>query len=381
MKKLFILLSFITLNVSAQDVIVKKDGSTILSKVLEINKEDIKYKKFSNQKGPTYTINKSEIMSINYENGEKDDFSSDSSTKKSNESNNTPQLLNPAVGENNTELIALYNQDNHYTQEKKSKKTKHQILIYHVGRESVLKNTDLEVSFITPGDVFWYFHDLKIKFTNLTDKTIYIDKGNSFCVYKVKEMGPNSKMNFIDFYGWCEHTFIKNDMWRTYYDNTITQSTYGSGTGVGLNMGAVAGALGVGGPIGTLASGVTVSRSEMQSTTTVTQQERIIPIPPHSSSIISDSFAAPQNINLTVGEEIEYTEEDTPFKKNFFFTYSKDPNFESYGTIKADVFLSKQIGIQEKDEKQAEKLLSNQNSNTLWGMFQLLNKWQSKTIR
>ena len=52
MKKVFVLLSFVSLNVSAQDVIVKKDGSTILSRVLEVNQNDIKYKKYSNQNGP-----------------------------------------------------------------------------------------------------------------------------------------------------------------------------------------------------------------------------------------------------------------------------------------------------------------------------------------
>ena len=74
-KLLFVMLSMCLVNIHAQDVIVKKDGSTILSKVLEVNTADIKYKKFSNQNGPTYTISKSEILSINYENGEKDDFS------------------------------------------------------------------------------------------------------------------------------------------------------------------------------------------------------------------------------------------------------------------------------------------------------------------
>ena len=58
----------------AQDVIVKKDGSTILAKVLEVNTDNIRYKKHSNLNGPTYTIGKSEIMSINYENGEKEVF-------------------------------------------------------------------------------------------------------------------------------------------------------------------------------------------------------------------------------------------------------------------------------------------------------------------
>ena len=55
----------------AQDVIVKKDGSTITSKVTEITESEIKYKKFSNQNGPTYVIGRNEVNYINYENGER----------------------------------------------------------------------------------------------------------------------------------------------------------------------------------------------------------------------------------------------------------------------------------------------------------------------
>ena len=48
MKKQIVLamLSLAAINVAAQDVVVKKDGSTILAKVLEVNKDNIKYKKF-----------------------------------------------------------------------------------------------------------------------------------------------------------------------------------------------------------------------------------------------------------------------------------------------------------------------------------------------
>ena len=54
MKKVIIIaLSLATLNVAAQDVVVKRDGSTIIAKVLEVNQDNIKYKKFSNQNGPT----------------------------------------------------------------------------------------------------------------------------------------------------------------------------------------------------------------------------------------------------------------------------------------------------------------------------------------
>ena len=67
----------------AQDVIVKKDGTTILSKVLEISGTEIKYKKWSNQDGPMYLINKSEVHSINYQNGEVELMSKSSVVAKS----------------------------------------------------------------------------------------------------------------------------------------------------------------------------------------------------------------------------------------------------------------------------------------------------------
>lgn len=76
-KRLFITLFLLCLAgiATAQDVIVKKDQSTVMSKVLEITSTEIKYKKWNNQDGPTYSINRSEVLSINYENGEVEDFS------------------------------------------------------------------------------------------------------------------------------------------------------------------------------------------------------------------------------------------------------------------------------------------------------------------
>lgn len=53
---LFLLLSFFSVGASAQDVIVKKNGSTILCKILEVGTSEVKYKKHSNPKGPTYII-------------------------------------------------------------------------------------------------------------------------------------------------------------------------------------------------------------------------------------------------------------------------------------------------------------------------------------
>lgn len=67
-------LLFLTGTIVAQDVILKKDNTTVLSKVLEINSTEIKYKKWSNQEGPTYSINCSEVTRINFQNGDVEQF-------------------------------------------------------------------------------------------------------------------------------------------------------------------------------------------------------------------------------------------------------------------------------------------------------------------
>lgn len=83
--RLFATLSLLSIAgmASAQDVIVKKDQSTVMSKVLEITSTEIKYKKWNNQDGPTYSIDRSEVLSINYENGEVERFSGNATSQPS----------------------------------------------------------------------------------------------------------------------------------------------------------------------------------------------------------------------------------------------------------------------------------------------------------
>jgi hypothetical protein len=78
MKKhfLFILLILPLFSIS-QDFIFKINGDEIKAKIVEIGKDEIKYKKFENLQGPTYVIEKSLIFLIKYENGSKDVFNND----------------------------------------------------------------------------------------------------------------------------------------------------------------------------------------------------------------------------------------------------------------------------------------------------------------
>ena len=54
---------------NAQDLIQLKSGKTEEVQILEINKEKIKFKKFKNLNGPTYSVRLEKVATIKYENG------------------------------------------------------------------------------------------------------------------------------------------------------------------------------------------------------------------------------------------------------------------------------------------------------------------------
>jgi hypothetical protein len=65
----------VSLSVYCQDIITLNSGDDIETKILEVNNSTIKYKKYKNQDGPTFTVSKSDILLIRYEDGTKDVFS------------------------------------------------------------------------------------------------------------------------------------------------------------------------------------------------------------------------------------------------------------------------------------------------------------------
>lgn len=85
----------------AQDIIVMNDGSTMASKVLEITTTEVKYKKYSNLNGPTYTVPVSTISYINYENGQREEFGK--SNTKSDAKATTPEKPTPQPSAKSTQ--------------------------------------------------------------------------------------------------------------------------------------------------------------------------------------------------------------------------------------------------------------------------------------
>jgi hypothetical protein len=70
----FILISFGFAN--AQDTIVKRNSEKIISKVIEVNPHNVRYKRLDNIDGPIYTLEKEQINYIIYFNGIKELYDS-----------------------------------------------------------------------------------------------------------------------------------------------------------------------------------------------------------------------------------------------------------------------------------------------------------------
>lgn len=103
MKKISTLLVALLFNLglmSAQDMITKKTSEDIKAKILEVTTTEIKYKKFENQTGPTFSILKSDVLMVRYENGSKDVFTNVQSGSSDMVEKATQDAINNYKGQN-----------------------------------------------------------------------------------------------------------------------------------------------------------------------------------------------------------------------------------------------------------------------------------------
>jgi hypothetical protein len=85
------------LTASAQDVIKMKDGKEIQAKISEITQDEIKYKNFDYQDGPTFTINKSDVSTITYANGMTEEVKATSKPAQATSSEESGSFWNPTL--------------------------------------------------------------------------------------------------------------------------------------------------------------------------------------------------------------------------------------------------------------------------------------------
>ena len=89
---LFILFICSSNIIKAQDTLSMRSGENVLVKVIEVGTTEVKYKKLDNLNGPVFSMLKSDLLMIKYENGTKDDFSSIKKIEENNFSGYDPYI-------------------------------------------------------------------------------------------------------------------------------------------------------------------------------------------------------------------------------------------------------------------------------------------------
>ena len=317
----------------AQDMIVRRDGTIIQSKVMEVSSSEIKYKKASNPDGPLYTLKLSEILSINYQNGEVeryDNIKEDANVTSDPKGSPTePRLIEVATASNNQALKDVYNNSKITPLKERAPSTKPIGIFFYkfaFTKNSVLSNEDIEIAFEwneTRMAFNWVVGHRDIKITNKSDQTIYIDKSKCF---RVNLDGSS----------------------HIYHDGSKQMSVTNAGsTGLNVHLGA----------------GVSIGGGKTRATTTTYTSEQILVIPPHSSAFLSTMIVEGKEF-ITRGEDYffhglgniipwevkkwaiyDFTEEDTPGSIKYTFTYSKQEDFSTYSQANMELYIQQILGM------------------------------------
>lgn len=347
--KLAILLffSFFACSALAEDIIVMKDGDIIKSQVLEISQSEIKYKKQSNLNGPTYTINKSDVLSITYDNGEQEKFVNSSLAL----ADKGPRYIERKTDTSrNQDLLNLYKRPHDFYEGKKESKksTEKGTAFFAFTNNSVLSNEDIEIIFCPIVMNHFYPSGDYLKEAG--------DKYGTY--YKIKLKNKTNRVLYVD----CSNCYLTDNegYYRTFYDNRTYTETRGGGKSGFFNLGGVSNALGIGGAIGSLANATTVGSTNMNGINITSTDERVMTIPPYGEITLPsrkymgksqvferfEYFPRPYYPNIQMHKwEVQYFNEgDLPAYLKFCFTYSDSPSFNVYSTLNCELYCYEIIG-------------------------------------
>lgn len=255
------------------DVIVLKDASSMEVYNVEVAGKWILYTLDSGTDSPLQRIEADKVFAIKGADGElktvRPDMEPSAAKAPVNDNSNNdegPQLIEVAVAEDNAEIIKLYNTPILSLKKPKGEKDKQKfcndfLTIWGITSESVLSDKNVQIDFVftvPQGKALITIPQYKVRIQNKTSRPIYIDLANSF-------------------------KFHPNGTAKPYYTNAVYSEGKSKGSGMSLNLGAVAGALGIGGAAGTLANGIGVGSGSGSTATVTTQEERFLMIPPKAA--------------------------------------------------------------------------------------------------
>lgn len=352
----------------AQDVLITQEGDAHKVYEIEIGGSSVYYKLENTPEAVIQKMDKSQVLMIKYQDGRKVFIGEEEKEQVAEKSQQPQAQATTFTPEEEAEIAALnakfveeYNQQRVEWTEPKDKKAN--TLFCTFGLKEGARLQDKNVKIKIESGALWYSsrkgsgpqsfkqdgtylnQGILVTVENTSPQTVYIDLGNSF--------------------------FVRNGEASPYYVPSATSTTAGTSGGASVNLGSVAGALGVGGVVGTLAGGVNVGGGTSNSSSTVTYAQRVVAIP--SKSAIKLEFQSyflpnsnywkikstklskasqylktfPDDIEVNRGEIISYTEEDETLSYGVRIAYSFNETCQQISTLYADIFLKEILGGKE----------------------------------
>lgn len=336
---IFFILLLVPCRSYAQDIITFTDGRQVEASILEVTHDEIKYKKFQNSKSPIYTVYQQKVKTIHYENGDVEEYGKNVESAKCVidqedvvDSPELPMLVNLFADAENKVIISRSQRNLKLTKTKsvRNKVSENVTINIALTDDSIISNEQVKADFIKGGwtgvSSLW----LDFIIINKLDIPIYVDLGNCFSV----------KSNGVS---------------RCYYDpSKITSVIDEQSGGANFNLGAITSALGIGGVLGTLASGLSIGGGASFGTSTTYHSQRFIVVGPGGRGYISQwKYHNEQNISegefFSVGDimknaVLKYSPENSTHKTDYYVTYSTDPSFKTYSVLKFTTYISHAIG-------------------------------------
>lgn len=275
----------------------------------------------------------------------------------------------------NSEKIAAYNGFQLAHKGKKpqeDKLTQMFLSIWGIENSSILSDNNVELGFEVVQDKDGTYNGYKIRVTNKTNSPIYIDLASSYRV-------------------------MNGDFAEPYFTNSVYNEGAGNSRGGSVNLGAVAGALGIGGALGNLAGGINLGGGNTQTSGITTQEQQILTVPPHSSVTMpgrkvstgknilecleqfyfynrtatnwnyylkseyipflslahdithqtkpDDTSVTRDNFGVARWVQKNLSPTESPKHMQRMITYSTSPNFETYTTLPINLYMSGAYGI------------------------------------
>lgn len=122
---------------AAQDVIMKRDGNTVVCRIVEVGESEVVYKRWGNLQGNNYVMNIADITSIHYENGKKLTFNGNAPDLTLTQTQTPTQAWanpNRQMGEmNDAQLLNLAKKKDWTSQDKQKKVKNLKIAAWTVG--------------------------------------------------------------------------------------------------------------------------------------------------------------------------------------------------------------------------------------------------------